>query len=364
MNALPETHEPIKAIPAPGVPLSPKGYTPTAFRPSLLPKLAACPKYEPQEFAGEAAGRGTAMDVAFRTIIAAEVEYEGDLDEDAFAAVCWAVDTSRILAGEHPLEARENELAIECEGMTGTADLLCEGGGWSADLKSGQVRNYVEQQACYALGFMDRFWVDEWTVYLLFCDARELATLRYTREEAERIIRRVKAAVLDGMALPTPCDYCGWCARQWKCPQRLETVAWFLGLDPRTVDLTAELDPGKLGQTLDLTHELSKADGLHDFLKGKARELVAAGTQVPGWKLQNGRETKSVPALMLQAPFKGQTLLNLVGTQACMTACGTITAGKFETLWATAFGQDPIPPGTITVSHGSPFLAKERRKKG
>ena len=80
--------------------------------------------------------------------------------------------------------------------------------------------------------------------------------------------------------------------------------------------------------------------------------------------MQNGRETKSVPALILQAPFKGKTLLQLVGTQACMEACGTINAGKFEALWATGFGQDPIPPGTITVSHGAPFLVKERKKKG
>ena len=334
------------------------------FRPSLLPKLAACAKYQPQEFAGAAARRGTLMDEAFRTIIAAEVEYEGDLDEDSFAAVCWAVDTSKILAGEHPLEAREAELRIQCEGMEGTADLLCEGGNWSADLKSGQVRNYLEQQACYALGFMDRFWQDEWTVYLIFCDARELVTLRYTREAAEKIIRDVKSAVLDDFAVATPCDYCGWCDRQWRCATRLESVAWFLGLDPRTVDLSAEKEPERLAQSLDLTHEIQKDDGVHDYLKAAAREHIAAGTQVPGWKLQNGRESKSVPALQLQAPFKGKTILELAGTQACFAALGTMTAGKFEALWQTAYGTDPIPVGTITVSHGTPFLVKQRGKKG
>lgn len=336
-----------------------------SFRPSLLPKLAACPKYQPTEFAGDAAGRGTTMDVVFRETICGMPDRSTVLNEDAFAAVCWAVDTCRILAGEHPLEAREEHLMIECEGMTGTADVLCEGARWSGDLKSGQVRNYLEQQACYALGFMDRFWCDEWTVYLLFCDARELTTLRFTREEAERIIRDVKAAALDDLAQASPCDYCGWCALRWKCPTRLETVAWYLGLDPATVDLKeAASDPLKLGQALDLTHEIQKEDGLHDFLKDAARAHISEGKPVPGWKLQNGRETKSVPALQLQAPFKGgETILKLVGTQACMAACGNLTAPKFEGLWQTAFGQEPIPPGTININHGSPFLAKDRKKK-
>jgi hypothetical protein len=336
------------------------------FRPSLLPKLAACPKYAPEEFAGAAAGRGTELDGLFRIWIVENDEpaFPPSTTMDDLAAVRWAVDTSRILAGGHPLEARESELRIECEGMQGTQDLLCEGGGWSADLKSGQIRNYLEQQACYALGSMDRFFTDEWTVYLLFCDARELVTLQFTREEAETIIRTVKAAALDDLAVATPCDYCGWCARQWSCPQRLETVAWFLGLDPRTVNLREyATDPQALAQALNLTYEIQKDEGVHDFLKSAAKGHIESKREVQGWKVQGGRETKSVPALMLQAPFKGKTLLGLCGAQACMGACGTVNADKFSALWATAFGEDPIPPGTITTNHGAPFLAKDRRKK-
>lgn len=334
------------------------------LRPSALPKLAACPKWESQESAGPAAERGTVMDVVFRSAIQGTPGWELLLGQDDLAAVQWAVDTSRILAGEHPLEAREEHLRIEWEGIPGTADLLCPLGQWSADLKSGQVRNYLEQQACYALGFMDRYFTDEWTVYLIYCDARELTTLRYTYDEAAAIVRRVRAAVLDDLAVPRPNEYCGWCAKQWRCPVRLESVAWFLGLDPRTVDLTREIAPDRLAQSLDLTHAISRDGGVHDILKGWGRELLTEGQTVPGWKIQNGKETKSVSALMLQAPFKGKTILNLVGTQACMEACGTINAGKFESLWATAFGADPIPPGTITVGHGAPFLVKARGKMG
>lgn len=335
-----------------------------SFRPSLLPKLAACARYQPEANAGAAANRGTAMDAAFREIIQGNPDAAAALDEEALASVSWAVDTAWILAGEHPLVAGEENLRIEACGMTGTADLLCPDALWSADLKSGQVRNYREQQAAYALGFMDSHFVEEWTVYLLFCDARVLVTLRFTREEAERLIRGVLSTALDAEAAATPCDYCDWCALRWKCPARLETVAWFLGLDPSTVNLEeAAADPVKLGQTLNLTHLITKDGGVHDTLKAAARQHFEEKHEVPGWKMQSGRETRTVPALALQEPRNGKTILQLAGTQAVMTAIGTMTAAKFEGLWRTAYGDDPIPPGTITTSHGAPFLVKARAKK-
>lgn len=333
------------------------------FRPSLLPQLAACPEYQPEESAGEAADRGTAMDAIFRGIISGEPDNTPIPCGEDLAAVLWAVKTAQLLGGERPLEALEDQLRIEFEGMTGTADLLCEEGQWSADLNSGQVRNYLEQQACYAPGFMDRFWVDAWTVYLLFCDARELVTLRYTRESAELIIRGVKAAALEQFAAATPCEYSEWCALRWKCPTRLESVAWFLGLDPRTVDLeAAAADPGKNAGMLDLTYLIAKDDGVHDTLKDAAKELVTAGTQVPGWKLQNGRETQTVSALQLAAAHKGRSILDLAGTQAVFSAPGNLTGSKFSALCTAAFGvHEPIPTGS--TNHGAPFLAKARGRK-
>ncbi len=336
------------------------------FRPSLLPKLAACPKYQSEESAGPAAERGTMLDVAFRLeITGVLVDHDPAMNEDDAAAVAWAVDTARVLAGDHPLEASEDALRIHAEGMDGTADLLCEGGQWSADLKTGQVRNYEEQQAVYALGFMDLTYTDEWTVYLIYCDQRELQSIRYTRESAEKIVRDVKAKALDDLAVATPCDYCGWCARRWRCPERLETVAWFLGLDPRTVDLAqhAESDPVKCAQALNLTHEIQKDDGVHDFLKAKGKEHIDAGRPLPGWKVQAGRATKSVPALMLQHPFRGKTLLGQAGTAACMAECKALSVDGFTKLWKTAFGEDPIPAGTVIENHGSPYLMKDRAKK-
>lgn len=337
------------------------------LRPSLLPKLAACPRYEPEPIAGAAAERGTELDVVFRAVLGGDNAALSALpDEDALAAVTWAVDTSRILAGDALLEANEENLRIEAEGMTGTADLLCEARGWSADLKSGQVRNYLEQQAAYALGFMDRFFVEEWTVYLLFCDERQLVRMDFTREQAEGIIRGVKARRLDPLSLPTPCDYCGWCALRWKCRERLETVAWFLGLDPATVDFEKEAsDPAHLGALLDLTHAVAKDGGLHDMLKDKAGEHLLAGKAVPGWKMQAGRESRTVCALRIQEAVNGKSLLQMAGSQNVFAALGAISAAKLEAIWQKAHGPDSAPPADwIEMKRGPAFVAKAKAKKG
>lgn len=337
------------------------------LRPSLLPKLAECPRFEPEPIAGPAAERGTALDVVFRKTISGDAEAIKDLgdDEDVLAAVCWAVDTARILAGDATLEADEENLGIEAACMTGTADLLCEGRGWSADLKTGQVRNYREQQAAYALGFMDRFFAEEWTVYLLYCDERIVERIDFTRESAETMIRQVKARRFDPLSLPTPCDYCGWCALRWKCSPRLETVAWFLGLDPATVDFETEAsDPARVGALLDLTHSIAKDDGLHDMLKGKASAHLLAGAGVTGWKMQAGRETKTVPALRIQEAINDKSLLERAGTQAVFSALGTVTAAKFEAIWKQGYGPESLPPSDwIEVKHGAAFVAKAKKKK-
>lgn len=334
-----------------------------AFRPSLLPKLAECPKFESSQDAGAAADRGTALDVLFRQCIASP-ELTPPAGTDDGDAVAWALDTARLLAGEHALESREEFLRIECEGMTGTADLLCEGGQWSADLKTGQVRNYVEQQAAYALGFMEKLFLDEWTVYLLFSDERVLVRHHFRREEAQAIVRKVKAAALDPEATATPCDYCGWCARRWRCPERLETVAWFLRLDPATVDMEKEAaDSARCAALLDLTHMISQEDGLHDKLRAMGLEHVLAKREVPGWQMSAGRETKTVPALRIQETClpDGKSLLQAAGTQNVFSVLGNLSVKKIDEIWAKAGGTTPAE--WIETKRGAAFLAKSRKKK-
>jgi len=335
------------------------------FRPSLLPKLKACPQYAPQQFAGEAANRGTRLDVLFRDAIMGQEQLPLEvIADDDKAAIDWAVRTAKELSQCHPLEAREEFLKMKVEGMDGTADLLCEGAEWSADLKTGQRYDYYAQQAAYALGFMDRFFLDEWVVYLLYSDLRELDVLRYTRDEAIAEVRSIKASVLGGDPAKV-CDYCGWCAKQWHCPTRLEQQAWFLGMAPDRLNLDSAQDwsSDKLASALALTNEITKDGGLHDQLKALGCAKIEAGQSLPGWKLQNGRTTKTVSALQLQHPHKGKTILEGAGTMKVMEAIGSISETKFAALWAMCFGKDPIPEGVVVEKSGSPFLAKERARK-
>ena len=325
------------------------------IRPSMLPKLAECSHYLSEANAGPAAARGTDLDRRFRAWINLG-ENVMPMDEGDRAALQWAVETARNLADGAALVADEDRLKVEFEGIPGTADLSCPERLWSADLKSGQRRNYREQQALYALGFMDQTFSDEWTVYLLYLDLRELETLRYTRESAEAVIRQVLAKVHDG-GPATPCDYCDWCAKRWTCAPRLEKVAWFLNLDPRTVDLSKVEDPVRLAAALDLTHDIAREKGVHDHLKARAIDHLQAGREVHGWRMQKGRETQTVsPGIVLP-------LLKQAPAEVAAGILGKVSASKFETLWAATKGGEKIPPEAIETNHGAPFLAKAKGKK-
>ena len=89
----------------------------------------------------------------------------------------------------------EDRCKIECLGLTGTADAWLPELGMSADLKTGQLRNYREQMAAYALGFMDATFRTEWTSHLLFCDQRQLVTHRFTYDEAKALVSERHRAI-------------------------------------------------------------------------------------------------------------------------------------------------------------------------
>jgi len=330
------------------------------MRPSLLPKLAACPRYVAPEYAGKAAARGTALDVAFRSFIASE-QVPSDWHErtaDERAALSWAVDTAKVLAGGAVLEAGESHLRVQVMGMEGTADLLCSDRLWSADLKSGMERNYLEQQAAYALGFMDSHFADSWTVHLLFCDERKLVTHRFTRESATDLLVALMLHVRDDLATATPCEYCDWCALRWTCPQKLEAVAWFLRHDPASLDLTAYAnDPHKVGPLLDMTHAIAKDGGVHDLLRAGALSSIMAGAEVPGWRQQKGRTTESVAAVHLAQ------LVAVLGPQRVLSSLPNVSGSKFAELWAEAKPDAPVPEGILQMNHGAAFLAKSKTQK-
>lgn len=334
-------------------------------RPSLLPKLAQCPRYEPAPGCTDAMVRGLNLDRAFRTqlgISPGDGDGSGtsstwtvDAGSPDHAALQWAVTAARTLAGGATIETRESHLRVRALGLRGTADALCTARGWSADLKAGEIRDYEAQQAAYALGFMDRTQTDRWTVHLLYCDAREVVTLDFTRGSAEQLLRGILARVQDPHARATPCDYCDWCALRWTCAARLEPLSLLLFGTPEQLDVQAlEQDPAHLGAVLAITHEIAREDGLHDQLKRAARTHLEAEHHVPGWTLVKGREPQSVdPATV--ARHAGE-----LGIGRITAAYGGMSGRKFTQLWTTAHPDTPVPAGAIQTHPAATHLARRR----
>lgn len=268
----------------------------SAIRHSALPKLAQCACYESNPVAGPAAERGTRLDAAFRAMLMAQ-PVAVELSSDELESVAWAVAKVRELADGAPIEADEAKLKVVTPGMThvGTEDSRAAAILTSWDLKSGSMRSYLEQAAAYALGNMERDFAQEWTTYMVFCDQREVVEYHFTYEQAEEIVNGVLEAVNDPAKQPTPCEYCNWCRMADTCVARTtpvtETLAVVespaLSLEAMKAELVA--NPERLGKFL-------QASALFvdfiDEVKTAAKEQMATGVVVPGWKLQTeaGRE--------------------------------------------------------------------------
>lgn len=321
----------------------------TSFlRPSALPKLALCGSYRPDPVSGPAAERGTTMDVAFREAIQGNWQKANAMDELELDAVKWAVATAKALAGAHDLEAREEQLKIEAIGMSGTADLLCADASWSADLKSGQVRNYAEQQAAYAVGFMDRYFVDEWTIHLLFCDAQEVVSLYFARDGAEALVRNVIAKAVSGEP-PTPNDYCGWCALRFECSARQES----LGIIPLE-GILMEKQPSELLRNFAL-----RAKVVEDFAE-RARELlkerVIGGEKIAGCSVVAKRGTRKMPERVVELH------LMKLGVGDILNAYGPISETKLREIWSRKLPDTKFPEDQVQEMPGSSYLRVSQPK--
>ena len=320
------------------------------LRPSILPKLSLCGQFRSAP-AGAAAERGTRLDVVFRDAIAGGWKAAGKLDPLELDAVQWAVDTARALANGSPLESDEEALKVWTLGMPGTGDLLCEELLWSADLKSGQKRNYLEQQAAYALGYMERAFSDEWTVYLLYCDLREVETLRFTRESAEATVRNAIAKGLSGEP-PTVNEYCGWCSNRFTCAPRRES----LGL--------VEIEEKALLDSLpsELLREFVTRAGIVEEFADEARGILKSrlvqGFKVAGVSLTTKRGSRKVPERVVELN------LSALGVADVLAAYGPMSEAKLREIWQRKIPGKPFPEDAVMESPGSAYITIRKPKAG
>ena len=305
------------------------------IRHSSLPKLALCGQYEGTAGNSSAASRGTMLDGVFRDAwVSGELPRE--LSNEDAAVVRWALaQCIQLGGGADGLETADAKCKIQTSGLEhmGTADGIAVRGKWLIDLKSGQVYDYTGQMAAYALGLMETHFEQEWTTHLLFCDQQKMVTQHWTYTSAKETVQRI----LDNVGTaPKENDYCGWCAKSLTCPARVQSkdvaLVTVAGLAPTVQDegfLALLNDPVQLGKFL---AACSTLEDFRDAAKAKASELLEAGQQVPGWRLQKPRATEFVGAeYVARAVEEG-----LIGAGDAINAYGSLSAKKAEQLWSVA----------------------------
>jgi len=295
------------------------------MRPSSLPKLALCGQYQsaPGE-AGPAAQRGTMLDQVFRNAWATG-ECPRDLSDEDAQAVMWALNALIRCRTSERDQIQTNEDATRIKYIPllpngGTADAVCLGGRWLADLKSGQVYDYKAQMAAYALGLMVQEMEQEWTAHLLFCDQQRVVTHRFTFAEARDIVASIVANV---GTPPVLNDYCGWCAHSLTCSARVAASESALAVQPESF-ATVLADPARLGEFLT---RCKTFDDFREAAETEARRLLGEGVEVPGWRLQKPRVTEFVDADVLIG-----NLANLDPVEL-LRAHGSMSAAKARKLW-------------------------------
>lgn len=305
------------------------------IRPSSLPKLAECPVFVSAGGTSTQAQRGTTLDVAIRQGM------QGDLqsilamaEEDDRVASLWAIPKLGELSQGHPVETREEFLGMHVPGLSssGTADAVCIGAKWVADIKSGQIRNYQEQLAAYSLACMDTHWETTWTAHVLYIDQRVVRSYEFTREQAERIVQSVIGSATSPVAKPRPCEYCNWCANKESCSalvvQSKAALADVHAINGDTLTIIRDrilANPVQHSDFVSRFKWFSKEFGepLTDMLK----EKLIAGEDVPGWKLTNPSPRRYVEpgdAIALAAKLKPE--------QAFLAGGGKMSADTFVEL--------------------------------
>lgn len=316
----------------------------TTPRPSSLPKLAACGQWESSPGTSDAAARGIMLDGVVRTAWQTG-ELPRDLNDVDAEAVRWTIHQLMSLPDAHATRTAENECRVNVPGLDrpGTADAVNVQGRWIADLKSGQIFDYKAQMAAYALGLMHEHMETEWTAHLLFCDQQRVVTHRFEFSEAQAIVQ----GALDNVGKPpTPCDYCDWCSKSLICPPRVAATTTALATtdDAFKVILT---DPERLGDFLSRCKVFEK---FQSAAENAAREMLADGKPVPGWRLGKPRASQYVDAEEFAAVAQD------IPAPVIIRHVGSISGKKAQQIFADA-GLS-VPSGLIKTKQSAAPLTQ------
>jgi len=304
--------------------------------PSALPKLAECALFTGAPGTSPAAQRGTLLDLAVRQLLLDDPTTFDTLTPEDQASARWGAEELRTLSGGYHVETREEHLGMEVPGLSkpGTADAVCIRAQWVADIKTGQVRNYREQLAAYALACMHEHFANAWTAHVIYIDQRLRRTYTFTRDQAEAIVSEKIAHASSRLAEPTPCEYCSWCAHRDTCKALVRQSSEALALVQSETSLT-EIRDRILANPVELSAfaanwklaEKQIAEPVLDALK----EKLAAGEDIPGWKV-----TTSAGRQFVEAPDISKAAANVSKDTLILALGGKMSADKFRQFCADA----------------------------
>jgi hypothetical protein len=332
--------------------------------PSTLPKLAECALFEGAGGTSSAAERGTEIDKAIRNLILENTTSTVVVDmrkvgED-FSPITYGVDELTRLAKGSFVETREEYLAMAVPGLSklGTADAVCKAEKWVADIKTGQVRNYREQLAAYALACMEDNFDTSWTAHVVYVDQKLIRSYDFSYEEAQQITKRTIDRATSADAKPTPCEYCSWCKHYHSCNAIV-----------RQAESAIALIPDVTGNSIDAIRQriLATAESMGAFAKewklaekeiaepvlGHLKTRLENGDEVPGWKLtsMSGRKFVETEAIAKASQnITKETLILALG--------GKMSEKSYLELCAN----NGVEPDTTAVQTGAPTTQLRQTK--
>jgi len=326
--------------------------------PSALPKLAECALFTGAPGTSPAAERGTLLDLAVRQLLLDDPTTFDTLTPEDQASARWGAEELRTLSGGYHVETREEHLGMEVPGLSkpGTADAVCVRAQWVADVKTGAVRNYREQLSAYCLACMHEHFADSWTAHVVYVDQRVRRTYTFTREQAEATVSAVIANASSRLAEPTPNEYCGWCANANTCKALVRQSSEALALVQSETSLT-EIRDRILANPVELSAfaanwklaEKQIAEPVLDALK----EKLAAGEDIPGWKVTTGAGRQFV-----EAPAISKAAANVSKETLILALGGKMSADKFRQFCADA----GVEMDESAVKAGSPINTLRQTK--
>lgn len=273
-------------------------------RPSSLPALAQCPKFE-SGGSSEFEEAGTVRHHALSVMLLGNEDSsftsdDLDLDDEQMDGVKWAEEYIRLHAPttDHPLicERKREWTGPDFSDREGTPDVTC--GNHIFDLKW-RKRDYDSQMADYALAIMEEGGFESVTVHILYGAFKQVEVIQFDLASASRIVLDILTKANDTKSEPIPCDYCGWCSKRLTCSALLEranAVAehredWGLASYHGSEILTAE----EMGKALRLAKALGK---WCESVEHHARELARNGIIAEGFKVQERKGNRFIASIM------------------------------------------------------------------